>query len=81
MSELSVLLIGFGITLITQATKHLFGEVNPLIIVAVIAIIVGFFDVFLIQSELIPADFVGKSTEAFASAVVIYNIIKQFAKK
>jgi hypothetical protein len=78
MEQLSTLIIGAIVSSVTQASKKFFPQANPLISVGILALIAGM--VYSFGRPLIPAEIVTKAAAGFATAVTLYELIKNMKK-
>ena len=78
-TEIITLIAGFVMSLITQVTKKYFAGINPQVVVAIFACIMG--GVYCLIGEFYDVKVIGVFVvKAFSTAVVIYSVAKQFAK-
>lgn len=75
---LTTLIIGGLVTGATQIMKKYYPKANPLYWVACLAIIGG--GLYGIIYPLIPVDIAAKMTFSFATAVSMYEVLKNFTK-
>lgn len=79
MNEVFILLIGFVVSGLVQLSKKYFKTVNPLIIVAVFSVIASAAYVLAANYGLISPTVVKMFYGITATAVLVYNFLKQFA--
>ncbi len=80
MTELSMVLIGGAVSAITQLSKK-YLHLNPLLTVAILSLILGLAYSFLMSRGIFTEEMLKNWATAFGSAVTIYNILKEMAKK
>jgi purine-cytosine permease-like protein len=79
MNELSILLMGGVISLVVQFGKKYLPKVNPLLYVAVLAVIGGILKAVL--APMLPKEALTLAGASFASAVALYETLKAFIPK
>lgn len=80
MNELLLVLLGGVVSALTEFSKKFFKQMNPLFVVAIVSLILGFVYSFLMSKGFITEDMLKSWGAAFASAVAIYNIFKEVQK-
>jgi len=78
--ELLMMLAGALSSLLTQISKRWFNGTNPMVIVAVLSLLGGVAYVAMKQSGVDIEGVIESVGIVFATAVTIYNVLKQFVK-
>lgn len=80
MNELLLVLLGGIVSALTEFSKRYLKQMNPLFVVAIVSLILGFIYSFLMSKGFITEDMLKSWGAAFASAIAIYNILKEIQK-
>lgn len=78
-TEIITLLVGFLVTSITQISKKYFKGINPQLLVVIFSCIIG--GTYCLIGEFYDLKVLSKFVlKSFSVAVVVYSVLKQFAK-
>lgn len=79
MGTLSTLLVGAAISGITQLGKKAFPTINPLLWVALLAVVAGY--VWSVFIPMLPDEIVQMMIEGFATSIAFYEVLKNVTPK